>query len=317
MEKHFFKDVTDLLLNGMGSNLFHQSSNIIAGVAPIFQIGFGIYILLVAFNYYNKGVDTSIVDLSKNAVGWLIVIACAFNAGQYARIANFAWGLPEAMSGLLSTTNFSASALDDIFTNFMKTIVEISKQSEALPLRRMADKLAISISITVMTICFGILFAIITAFYLVAKLSLAMVIVIGPIFIGAMLFPATRQWGMNWIGQVMNYSITIMFFTILASLVNDFYINHIESSLNGVFGQNGVALFSIIATAMPSFILSTVIFVVVTWNIPGIASALTGGAGANGFSRTLANVARMSKGMPPLPPGGGGSKGGGGSIGKG
>lgn len=162
MEKHFFKDVTDLLLNGMGSNLFHQSGNIIAGVAPVFQIGFGIYILLVAFNYYNKGVDTSIVDLSKNAVGWLIVIACAFNAGQYARIANFAWGLPEALSGLLSTTHFSASALDDIFTNFMKTIVEISKQSEALPIRRMADKLAISISITVMTICFGVLFAIIT-----------------------------------------------------------------------------------------------------------------------------------------------------------
>ena len=73
----FFSDLTNLLLNGMGSNLFHQSGNLIAGIAPIFQIGFGIYILLVAFNYYNKGVDGSIIDLTKSSIGWLIVIACA------------------------------------------------------------------------------------------------------------------------------------------------------------------------------------------------------------------------------------------------
>ena len=214
----FFSDLTNLLLNGMGSNLFHQSGNLIAGIAPIFQIGFGIYILLVAFNYYNKGVDGSIIDLTKSSIGWLIVIACAFNAGQYARIADFAWNLPESLSGLLGNSEFDASALDVIFDKFLDTVAEIYEISAELGWTEISDKVAIVVALPVIIVCFTVLFAVIVAFYMVAKLSLAMVIVIGPIFIGAMLFPATRQWGMNWIGQILNYSVTITFFTILASL---------------------------------------------------------------------------------------------------
>ncbi len=312
----FFSDLTNLLLNGMGSNLFHQSGNLIAGIAPIFQIGFGIYILLVAFNYYNKGVDGSIIDLTKSSIGWLIVIACAFNAGQYARIADFAWNLPEGLSGLLGNSEFDASALDVIFDKFLDTVAEIYEISAELGWTEISDKVAIVVALPVIIVCFTVLFAVIVAFYMVAKLSLAMVIVIGPIFIGAMLFPATRQWGMNWIGQILNYSVTITFFTILASLALDFYKSHIQTALVTGVGIEGTGWAAILFSALPYYLLGTLVFIIVSWNIPSIASALTGGAGANGFSRTLANMARMSKGMPPLPPGGGGSKGGG-SIGKG
>ena len=43
------------------------------------------------------------------------------------------------------------------------------------------------------------------------------------------------------------------------------------------------------------FFVSTLIYIIVAWNIPSIASALTGGASVNGFSRTIMSIARMSK----------------------
>ena len=153
-------------------------------------------------------------------------------------------------------------------------------------------------------IFFGGLFFLITgAFYLVAKLSLAMVIMIGPIFIGCMLFPATRQWGMNWIGQIMNYTVTVVFYTILGVLQLDYFNNHLVNVLSG--GDLAIAM---LIPVLCMFFVSTCIFVIVAWNIPSIASALTGGAGANGFSRTVISMANWAS---KVRVGGGGAKSGG------
>ena len=125
-----------------------------------------------------------------------------------------------------------------------------------------------------------------------------MVIVIGPMFIGSMLFPATRQWGMNWIGQILNYSVTVVFYVILGALQNDFFKNQLERAVVGEIGS--VAQ---VVGLIPLFFLSTTIFILVAWSIPSISSALTGGASINGFSRTVMSVARWAKGVE-LPGGG-------------
>ena len=98
-----FSDIANSLLNGMGSDLFTKSGNLISGIAPVFQIGFGIYILLVALDYYNRGLDEKVIDLAKRIIGWLLIIAFAFSSSQYLKLANILWMLPENLSGLLGT----------------------------------------------------------------------------------------------------------------------------------------------------------------------------------------------------------------------
>ena len=71
----YFSELANFLLNGMGTNLFQKSNNMISGIAPVFQIGFGIYILLIAFDYYKRGFDENVVDLGKRMIGWLLIIA--------------------------------------------------------------------------------------------------------------------------------------------------------------------------------------------------------------------------------------------------
>lgn len=294
----YFSELANFLLNGMGTNLFQKSNNMISGIAPVFQIGFGIYILLVAFDYYKRGFDENVVDLGKRMVGWLLIIAFAFNSSQYQKLANIMWMLPENLSGLLGTSTYTASALDTQSNNILKMMENIFAYAASLDMLQVSDKLMLYIGGTVAVILAYLFFLITFAYYLIAKLSLAMVIVIGPMFIGSMLFPATRQWGMNWIGQILNYSVTVVFYVILGALQNDFFKNQLERAVVGEIGS--VAQ---VVGLIPLFFLSTTIFILVAWSIPSISSALTGGASVNGFSRTVMSVARWAKGVK-LPGGG-------------
>ena len=136
----------------------------------------------------------------------------------------------------------------------------------------------------------------IAAFYLVAKISLAMVILIGPIFIGAMLFPATRQWGMNWIGQIMNYAVTVTFYVLLGTIQLDFFETHMLSMTD--FSQTtGGTVFSLVmfVPILFMYILATIIFFVVALSIPSIAAALTGGATIGGYSGVLRSASSIAK----------------------
>lgn len=294
----YFSELANFLLNGMGTNLFQKSNNMISGIAPIFQIGFGIYILLIAFDYYKRGFDENVVDLGKRMIGWLLIIAFAFNSSQYQKLANIMWMLPENLSGLLGTSTYTASALDTQSNNILKMMENIFAYASSLDMLQVSDKLMLYIGGTVAVILAYLFFLITFAYYLIAKLSLAMVIVIGPMFIGSMLFPATRQWGMNWIGQILNYSVTVVFYVILGALQNDFFKNQLERAVVGEIGS--VAQ---VVGLIPLFFLSTTIFILVAWSIPSISSALTGGASVNGFSRTVMSVARWAKGVK-LPGGG-------------
>lgn len=294
----YFSELANFLLNGMGTNLFQKSNNMISGIAPVFQIGFGIYILLVAFDYYKRGFDENVVDLGKRMIGWLLIIAFAFNSSQYQKLANIMWMLPENLSGLLGTSTYTASALDTQSNNILKMMENIFSYAASLDMLQVSDKLMLYIGGTFAVILAYLFFLITFAYYLIAKLSLAMVIVIGPMFIGSMLFPATRQWGMNWIGQILNYSVTVVFYVILGALQNDFFKNQLERAVVGEIGS--VAQ---VVGLIPLFFLSTTIFILVAWSIPSISSALTGGASVNGFSRTVMSVARWAKGVK-LPGGG-------------
>lgn len=294
----YFSELANFLLNGMGTNLFHKSNNMISGIAPVFQIGFGIYILLVAFDYYKRGFDENVVDLGKRMIGWLLIIAFAFNSSQYQKLANIMWMLPENLSGLLGTSTYTASALDTQSNNILKMMENIFAYAASLDMLQVSDKLMLYIGGGFAVILAYLFFLITFAYYLIAKLSLAMVIVIGPMFIGSMLFPATRQWGMNWIGQILNYSVTVVFYVILGALQNDFFKNQLERAVVGEIGS--VAQ---VVGLIPLFFLSTTIFILVAWSIPSISSALTGGASVNGFSRTVMSVARWAKGVK-LPGGG-------------
>lgn len=301
---NYLSTVGDALLNGMGTNLFAKSANLISGIAPLFSAGFGIYLLLIMINYYNRGFDENIVDFSKKMISWLVIIACAFNAEMYNKLANLLYEMPEAISSLLGNNEYSSSAMDTNFDMLIDTVNKVLEYANSLTLlfaAAIAERIGAYIFAILVIGLGGLFFAATFAFYLVAKLSLAMVILIGPLFIGALLFPGTRQWGMNWIGQVLNYSITIVFYVILGSLQQDYFENHLMTMFDGSINSLVMLILMVFV-----FTASTMIFLIVAWGIPGIASALTGGASLGSVSRTMISIGRHIK-LPSFKGGSGGS----------
>lgn len=291
-----FSTISDTFLTSMGTEIFAKATNGISFISPILSAGFGLYLLLVALTYYNRGLDESLMDLTKRCMGWMLVIAFATNAGLYQKVANMVYELPEGMASVLVSGKYSASALDAAYDEFLLKLADLFTKINNLPWKDIGGRLSLAMGGLSMAIIGTLFFVIILALYLVAKLSLAMVILVGPIFIGAMLFPATRQWGMNWIGQVLNYAVTISFYVLLTTLQTAYFQSQISSLMN----WPEVVNLTVFAPVLIQFTASTVIFVIVAWNVPSIASALTGGASVGGFGQffnTVRQVASMATGM--------------------
>jgi type IV secretion system protein VirB6 len=99
----------------------------------------------------------------------------------------------------------------------------------------------------------------------VAKFGLGLLLALGPLFICAALFPATRRFFDGWAGQCLNYAFLTALFSSASAISIQFMTKHLPAS----FGWTVVA-----ETAFMG-----VVFVVVAFEMPSMASALAGGVG--------------------------------------
>jgi trbL/virB6 plasmid conjugal transfer protein len=287
-----FTDLSEEFVAKLGNNLFSSISNFISGISPLFAAGFGIYICIVALNAYNRGLDENIMDLGKRILGWLIIIAAAFNASQYIDIANMVYSTPETLASLFGKGDFGPSAFDASAQKLDELLDKISTlASSKSGLKGLALNLSVTLKIWLpVFICGNLMLGMSFAYYVVTKICLALTIMIGPLFIGMMLFPATRQYGMNWIGQCLNYSVTVVMFSVLGMVQTSYFDQQIDKYMTG-----DIATDLVMAEGLPAiFILSTLFFVLAAIKIPGIASALTGGASLEGFSAGLVRSAAQT-----------------------
>ncbi len=141
----------------------------------------------------------------------------------------------------------------------------------------------------------GFLAAVGGAFIILAKVALAVLAGLGPLFIVAMLFQPTYRFFELWLGQVVNYGLLIVLFAIVFGLIMSIYGNYIA---NITFdGQQNVwyAVGGVLALGLAS--------AVIVLQLPGIASGLAGGVGLSYYwelrsLRNLAGSARRSAGAP-------------------
>jgi len=275
-----------------GVNTFTKLGDMIKKIAPLFSMGFALYIMLLSFYYYNKGIDESILDLSKKAIGWLLLIAFAFNADNYTYLASFIYKLPDEMIGWYSGEKFSPNLFSSSYENISNIIAAIIKLSGTFGMTQIDYKILALVSLVVVLICGVILVGISFFYYLLAKLILALVLMVGPFFIGAALFPATRQYFMNWVGQILNVAFTCLMYAVITMMQMDF----VKDKLAG-WGSTTISKVSVLLNIILSMVPITVLFVLLVWSVPSITSALTGGAGVDLHGRTLGRATQALKNL--------------------
>ncbi|GAA5091682.1 type IV secretion system protein [Paenalcaligenes hermetiae] len=283
-------DISEYMTQNLGADLLVKSGALIEKIAPLFSMGFGIYVLLLVFYYYGRGLDESVLDLSKRLLGWFVVIACAFNASMYTNLAVVLYGLPEELIGWFNETELNV----DLLSSGVKSIQDMVAALDDLVGGRAWYYVQLQGTVfaakVVVSLCGLILVVFAYFFYLIAKLSLALTLMVGPLFLGALLFPSTRQYGMNWIGQVLNYSLACLLYAVISVL----QLNFVQSKMAGWANKNYIDSVAKAWEVSYVMVIMTILFLIVVLSIPNIASALTGGAAIDGQGRTMGRLGSLA-----------------------
>lgn len=296
IEFNFFENFQTALI-GNADMFLGRVSSLISYISPLITAGLGIYIILQAYHYYSKGLDETILDISRRMVGWILIAMLALNASNYQKIATMIWEFPDEIASAVNGTEFKGSALDTSRKTSDDLMENLHKKAEKPldGLGKLGKYFIFGLNMTVSKIFAAILLLIVFVYYLIAKIFLLMSVMVGPIFIGCLFFPATRQWGMNWINQIANYTITIVLYIVLAMIQKNFfdstilgYMRLIDEHPIAATGAVQMVFYSGVMAVM--FLLSTIVFGLVAMRVPTLASALTGGATLESGIGRLANT---------------------------
>lgn len=284
--------IAEFLTKYLGLGLFDKTKTLIEGIEPLIRAGLGTYFLLVILDYYRNGVQDSIIDMTKKLLGWIILSALVLNSANYIDLAKNIYEAPDKFAAVLgSEKTVNADMFKAIMLHVDNLGAKINEFADTL------GRFAISAKTIVAIIHFGIylLISLITSlayiYYLIAKVHLALVLVVGPLFLSAMFFPTTRQYGMNWIGQCFNYIVTVMLYTALVVVM----INFLESQMQKASNLPIVSL-AVLLQVFITMIPMTILFIVTLFSVPSIASALTGGANIESNARKLDGLVQKGRG---------------------
>ncbi len=124
---------------------------------------------------------------------------------------------------------------------------------------------------------------------MIAKIALALLIALGPIFIACSLFEATRRYFFGWLGQAINYLILFALILTVFQLVLSLIASQWPQIDTGNAMAGGLAFIALC-------LLGAIFFL----QTPAIAAGIAGGASVG--LADFANAARMGGASPPVAP---------------
>lgn len=272
------------------NDILSSVSNVANVLSPIMISAFTIYLLFVFLSYWQgSSPETTLVDMIKRVMAWAVVVGFGVNLTTYNNtVVPIVMGMGDGLVDLFNGTDGSlGSSLDNLGTQLVDIVVKNNDKANQLPMPfGLGDKIAVIFKNAIIIISFGIFLIIAGAYIILAKVMTAILAVLGPIFISLALFPATRQYFMSWVNQVVNYSLYLVIVNVTASI----FIGY----LNGDFGLAGIEAET--ETGLVEVFLTSLIFFVVLLKLPELASGLAGGIANTGFGGALQTASNMAKG---------------------
>ncbi|MGF6641610.1 type IV secretion system protein VirB6 [Paraburkholderia sp. MM6662-R1] len=290
-----FTSMTNAFDQNVLSTITTGSTRIISLISPLMATCFSIYVLLILWTYWQGRNDEPINDFLMRMATWAVILTCGMNIQFYSEyVVPFFNGLGEQLAGAVTSGNNPVSGLDNLLNAYIHAAQSIYAQASGFKV------IAAVWTIALMIIFGGPFMAIAIAYIILAKFALGILLALGPLFISAALFPPSRQFFWNWVGQCMNYVFLVTLFAAACALEVNFAM--------GIVPQTG----SPSVAQIIELDIMGLAFWVISLNLPGLASALAGGVGISTMVGKLGGVARFAASVGKT--GGGGSPKTGGSL---
>lgn len=291
----FFQTTLTFMTDTFGTGMLDKVANFISVIAPIFEVCFGIFLLLWVLNFWANGSFTEMgIDFVKKCIAWSLIIVLIVNADQYMKVAKLIYDLDADILAAFTGKPYDGNLLDITLDGFNKIDDDIWTLYGTYGIK---GKIAYAFQFGTQTLCLhifgGIFLVVCFASYIIHKLLLILTLLIGPLMIGLGLFPATRSYLTSWINQCATLTLT----TVFIGLIGEFQLAYLEKikPTPDSWDISDLALFNV------SLLLGTFLFSLIIWNVPNLASAIIGGGAVGGganFAKGMATggVAAAIKG---------------------
>ena len=258
-------------------------NDVIAQVAGPLRTALILYVLLYGVAILRGSISEPITDFAVRSIKLGFIYSLATTAAYSSWVTQPLFHvLPDTLAQAISggtTTNIGSSF--DKFFNYGGTLAEKTSQQAGLQDMGAYVVSGVIFVVTILATALGFGVA------MIAKVALALLVALGPIFIACALFDATRRYFFGWLSQAVNYlvlfALIITVFELVLALVQQQWPTIDGKSNAEVAGM----LFSALCVLGAIFFLQT----------PAIAAGIAGGASA-GLSDFGAAGAALMKGKP-------------------
>ena len=257
------------------------TSNIAGWVTGPLTAAVTLYVVLYGYLVVRGSVQEPILDFAFRAMKLAIIVMLIKNASEYQTyVTNIFFNtLPQEIAQALNSGSApSASTFDSLLDKGQASATDIWSRA-AWPVdivTGVGGMMVIGASFIVAAIGY------IVSLY--ARLALAIVLAIGPIFVALAMFQSTRRFTEAWIGQLANFVIL----QVLVVAVGSLLITSIDTTFTQIQGYSDVLMRPIALCAI------CLAALYVFYQLPGIASALAAGGASLTYGYGAARDAHES-----------------------
>ena len=277
---HIFQPAYGFVDSKLDLFLNERASSVMAQVSGPLRAALVLYVLLYGFAILRGAIQEPFMDFVVRSIklAFIYMLATTVAYSTYVTQPLF-HVLPDTLTQAISGGGVPdvGSAFDNFFNRAAYLAEKVTKEASPVDFGpRILGAVVYIVGALAAAISFGVV--------LIAKVALALLVALGPIFVACALFDATRRFFFGWLSQAVNYlvlfALIITVFQLILSLVAQQW-----GSIDGSDPMAGGLLFVALCLLGAIFFLQT----------PAIAAGIAGGASAG--LADFANAASLS-GVP-------------------
>lgn len=272
MEEAIFTPTSTYVDGKLDDFLNARLTSVIDVVQEPLLIGLTLYIVLYGFAILRGSIQEPLMDFGLRSLKLVAIYLLATTAAYSDFVTQPLFhGLPNTIAEAVSGKGVTGigEAFDTFLANGMTLSLELF--DEAGPLNwppAIIGFVVLAATVVASVVGFGIT--------VLAKVSLALIIALGPIFVACCLFDASRKFFFGWLSQAINYVLTFALIITVTTLVLDLVQSQFGGFASAEQSIPAGVFFSVLCVLASIFFLQ----------VPAIAAGIAGGAasGINDFA---------------------------------
>lgn len=294
MDFHLFTDLFRHIDAATATFATDVSGRVITAIMPVISAGLTLSFIFYGLLVARGAVEHSVKDFIWKCLKISIIVSIASAGGIYqSQIAGAIQTAPDEFATALLPASATSTQGTQAATMIDQAAGEgFSKAGDAFEKAGIFSKEGLSYTVfgVLCLLSTALLTAIGGAFILLAKIMLALLAALGPLFIFALLFKATTGFFERWAGHVLGFSMLIVFVSAVFGLMIQMFTTYMEQ-VSFDAGLN-------FAGTIGGCVVLAVAFLFIIIKLPDYASAMMGGVAAGLWyeARIAAGLGRNASG---------------------